>query len=61
MVSDQLVDICDIAGIKKPDISIFSDEFMAEIQSMQHENLALELLKKILIDEIRTRSKRNMT
>ncbi|MCP5203706.1 MAG: type I restriction endonuclease subunit R [Pseudomonadales bacterium] len=60
VVSDQVVDIFDAAGIKKPDISILSDEFMAEIQGMQHKNLALELLKKILSDEIRTRSTRNM-
>lgn len=60
VVSDQVVDIFDAAGIKKPDISILSDEFMAEIQGMQHKNLALELLKKILSDEIRTRSGRNM-
>lgn len=60
VVSDQVVDIFDAAGIKKPDISILSDEFMAEIQGMQHRNLALELLKKILSDEIRTRSSRNM-
>ncbi len=60
VVSDQVVDIFDAAGIKKPDISILSDEFMAEIQGMQHRNLALELLKKILGDEIRTRSTRNM-
>jgi type I restriction enzyme R subunit len=61
VVSDQVVDVFDAAGIKKPDISILSDEFMAEIQGMQHKNLALELLKKILNDEIRTRSSRNMT
>ncbi|MCB1675851.1 MAG: type I restriction endonuclease subunit R, partial [Halioglobus sp.] len=61
VVSDQVVDVFDAAGIKKPDISILSDEFMAEIQGMQHKNLALELLKKILNDEIRTRSTRNMT
>ncbi|TGD72638.1 type I restriction endonuclease subunit R [Mangrovimicrobium sediminis] len=60
VVSDQVVDIFDAAGIKKPDISILSDDFMAEIQGMQHRNLALELLKKILGDEIRTRSTRNM-
>lgn len=61
VVSDQVVDIFDAAGIKKPDISILSDEFMEEIKHMQHRNLALELLKKILSDEIKTSSRRNMT
>ncbi len=60
VVSDQVVDIFDAAGIKKPDISILSDEFMEEIQGMQRRNLALELLKKILNDEIRTRSRKNL-
>ncbi len=60
VVSDQVVDIFDAAGIKKPDISILSDEFMEEIKGMQHRNLALELLKKILNDEIRSRSKKNL-
>ena len=60
VVSDQVVDIFDVAGIKKPDILILSDEFMEEIQGMQHRNLALELLKKILNDEIRTRSRKNL-
>jgi type I restriction enzyme R subunit len=60
VVSDQVVDIFDAAGIKTPDISILSDEFMEEIKGMQHRNLALELLKKILNDEIRIRSRRNL-
>ncbi len=60
VVSDQVVDIFDAAGIKKPDISILSDEFMAEIKGMQHKNLAMELLKKILADEIRSRSRKNL-
>ncbi len=41
-----VIDIFDAAGIKKPDISILSDEFMEEIKGMEHKNLALELLKK---------------
>jgi type I restriction enzyme R subunit len=60
VISDQVVDIFDAAGIKKPDISILSDEFMAEIEGMPHKNLALELLKKILADEIRSRSRKNL-
>ncbi|MCR4322133.1 MAG: type I restriction endonuclease subunit R [Candidatus Brocadiaceae bacterium] len=55
--SDQVIDIFDAAGIKKPEISILSEEFLLEIKGMKHQNLALELLKKILNDEIRARSK----
>ncbi|MBU4220023.1 MAG: type I restriction endonuclease subunit R [Euryarchaeota archaeon] len=58
--SDQVVDIFDAAGIKKPEISILSEDFLLEIKGMKHQNLALELLKKILNDEIRTRSKTNL-
>jgi type I restriction enzyme R subunit len=58
--SDQVVDIFDAAGIKKPEISILSEDFLQEIKGMKHQNLALELLKKILHDEIRIRSKTNL-
>ncbi len=43
--SEEVVDVFDAADIKKPDISILSDEFLAEIQGMKRQNLALELLK----------------
>lgn len=58
--SDQVIDIFDAAGIKKPEISILSEEFLLEIQGMKHKNLALELLKKILNDEIRARAKTSL-
>jgi type I restriction enzyme R subunit len=60
IVSDEVIDIFDAAGIKKPDISILSDEFLAEVKGMTHKNLALELLKKLLKDEIKTRNKVNL-
>jgi type I restriction enzyme R subunit len=60
VVADEMIDIFDAAGIKKPDISILSDEFLAEVKGMQHKNLALELLKKLLNDEIKTRQKTNI-
>jgi len=60
VVADEVVDIFDAAGIKKPDISILSDEFLAEVKGMKHKNLALELLKKLLNDEIKTRQKTNI-
>ncbi|MDP2683263.1 MAG: type I restriction endonuclease subunit R [Deltaproteobacteria bacterium] len=58
--SGQVIDIFDAAGIKKPEISILSEEFLLEIKGMKHQNLALELLKKILNDEIRSRSRTNL-
>ncbi|NJL27816.1 MAG: DUF3387 domain-containing protein [Thermoanaerobaculia bacterium] len=60
MVSDEVIDIFAAAGLKKPDISILSDEFLAEVRGMPHRNLAVELLQKLLKGEIRTRSKRNV-
>ncbi len=60
MVSDEVVDIFAAAGLKKPDISILSDEFLAEIRGMPQRNLAVELLQKLLKGEIRTRLRRNV-
>jgi type I restriction enzyme, R subunit len=60
LASDNVIDIFDAAGMKKPDISILSDEFLQEVKGMKHQNLALELLKKILNDEIKTRTKTNL-
>jgi type I restriction enzyme R subunit len=60
VVADEVIDIFDAAGIKKPDISILSDEFLAEVRGMNHKNLALELLKKLLNDEIKTRQRVNL-
>ncbi len=60
IISNEVIDVFDAAGIKKPDISILSDEFLADIQGMGRKNLALELLKRLLNDEIKTRSKMNL-
>jgi len=60
VVSTEIVDILAVAGIKTPDISILSDEFLAEIQQMKHKNLALEALRKLINDAIRSRSKANV-
>jgi type I restriction enzyme R subunit len=60
IVSEDVVDIFAAAGLKKPDISILSDEFLAEIQAMPQRNLAVELLQKLLRGEIRTRSRKNV-
>jgi type I restriction enzyme R subunit len=61
--SDKVIDIFEAAGIDKPEISgleILSDEFLLEVKGMKHKNLALELLKKLLNDEIKIRSKTNL-
>jgi type I restriction enzyme R subunit len=60
LVSEQVIDIFDAAGIKKPDISILSEEFLLELKGMKHKNVAMEVLKKLLNDEIRSRSKKNL-
>jgi type I restriction enzyme R subunit len=60
IVSDDVVDIFSAAGIRKPDISILSDEFLAEVRGMPQRNLAVELLQKLLRGEIRTRSRGNV-
>ena len=60
VVSTEIVDILAAAGIKSPDISILSDEFLAEVQGMEKKNLALEALRKLLNDSIRSRSKANV-
>jgi type I restriction enzyme R subunit len=60
VASDQVIDIFSAAGLKTPDISILSDEFLAEVKELPHKNLAFEVLKKLLNDEIKTRSKKNL-
>ena len=60
IVSDEVVDIFAAAGLRKPDISILSDEFLAEVRGMPQRNLAVELLQKLLKGEIRSRSRRNV-
>jgi type I restriction enzyme R subunit len=60
VASDEVVDIFEAAGLKKPDISILSDEFLAEVKGMPQRNLAVELLRKLLTGEIRTRRRKNV-
>lgn len=60
LVSEQVIDVFDAAGIKKPDISILSEEFLLEVKNMEHKNLALEVLKKLLNDEIKAKIKKNI-
>jgi type I restriction enzyme R subunit len=60
IVSDQVIDIFTAAGLKKPDISILSEEFLAEVRGLPQKNVAVELLRKLLNDEIRTRQKKRL-
>ena len=59
IVSEDVMDVFYVAGIEKPDISILSDEFLAEIRAMKRKNLAVELLRKLLNDEIKVITQRN--
>ena len=58
IVTDRVIDIFADAGMKRPEISILSDEFLAEVRDLPQRNLALELLRKLLNDEIKARSAR---
>lgn len=60
LVTDKVIDVFDAAGIKKPDISILSEEFLMEVRNMQHKNIALETLRKLLNDEIKSRIRTNL-
>ena len=60
VVSDEVIDIFKAAGLKKPDISVLSDEFLAEVRGLPHKNLAVEMLKKLLLGEIKKKGKRNI-
>ena len=59
IVSDGVIDIFDAAGIKKPDISILSEEFLQEVRNVEHKNIAVEVLKKLINDEIKGKLKTN--
>ncbi|MCA2004115.1 MAG: DUF3387 domain-containing protein, partial [Candidatus Nitrosotenuis sp.] len=60
VISDRIIDIFEAAGIQKPELSILSEGFLAEVKEMPQKNLAFEALKKLLNDEIRLYAKRNI-
>ena len=60
IVSDGVIDILDEVGLKKPNLTVLSDEFLEEVKKLKQKNLAAELLKKLLRDEIYVRYKRNV-
>jgi type I restriction enzyme, R subunit len=60
VASDEVIDIFAAAGLRKPDISILSDEFLAEVRGLPHRNLAVDMLRKLLEGEIKTRGRKNV-
>lgn len=56
----EIIDVFQAAGLKQPDISILSEQFLAEVRGLKYKNVAAELLAKLLGDEIRVRLKRNI-
>ncbi|MGB4098061.1 MAG: type I restriction endonuclease subunit R [bacterium] len=60
LVTEKVIDVYDAAGLKKPDISILSEDFLLEVKNMEHKNIAIEVLKKLLNDEIKSRAKKNL-
>lgn len=60
VVTDEVIDIFDHAGLKKPDISILSDDFLLEVKNLPQKNLAVELLNKLINDELKVRSRKNV-
>jgi type I restriction enzyme R subunit len=59
VAEEGIIDVFTAAGLKKPDISILSDQFLAEVRGLKHKNVAAELLAKLLKDEIKIRASRN--
>ena len=57
--SEEVINIFSATGLKKTDISILSDDFLQEIRQLPHRNLAVELLRKLLTDKIKTNSRKN--
>jgi type I restriction enzyme R subunit len=60
VVPTEVVDVFAVAGLQRPDISILSPEFLADVQAMKHKNLAAALLQRLLQDEVRARQGRNV-
>ena len=61
VISTEIVDIMKAAGLQSPDISILSDEFLAEVRETPKKNLAIEALKKLINGDVRSQAKRNVT
>jgi type I site-specific restriction-modification system R (restriction) subunit len=60
LASDGVVDVFEAAGMKTPTLDILSEEFLLEVKNMEQKNLAFELLRKLLNDEVKLRKRKNM-
>ncbi len=60
VTSGEVIDIFGTAGLKAPDVSILSDDFLEDVRDLPHKNLALELLRKLLNDEIKAQARTNL-
>ncbi|MEH7593826.1 type I restriction endonuclease subunit R, partial [Bacillus toyonensis] len=60
IISEDVIDVFDSLGMKRPEISILSEEFLDEVRQIKHKNLAVEMLKKLLEGNLKTMEKRNL-
>ena len=60
IISEEVIDVFDAMGLKRPDVSILSEEFLEEVREIKHKNLAVEMLKKLLEGNIKTMERRNL-
>jgi len=60
ITTNEVIDIFAAAGLKRPDVSVLSDEFLFEVKNQKHKNLAIELLKRLINDEIKIRARKNL-
>jgi len=60
VVPTEIIDVFEVAGLERPDISILSPEFLADVRNMKHKNLAAALLQRLLQDEVTAREQRNV-
>ncbi len=60
VIADGVADVFELAGLEKPEIGLLSDEFLEDVRQMPYRNLAVELLEKLLKDEIRSKTRNNV-
>ena len=60
IISEEVIDVFDVMGLKRPDVSILSEEFLEEVREIKHKNLAVEMLKKLLEGNIKTMERKNL-
>jgi type I restriction enzyme R subunit len=60
IISEDVIDVFDVMGLKRPDVSILSEEFLEEVREIKHKNLAVEMLRKLLEGNIKTMEKKNL-